>query len=76
MLVIRLARVQESELTLDTQNVHLNSSEIYATWKERVDDEPNRAKARAGVPWASRLSMGRSGLCCFSESYVDRTNYL
>ena len=41
-----------------------------------MDDEPNRAKARAGVPWASRISMGRSGLCCFIVGYVDRTNCL
>lgn len=41
-----------------------------------MDDEPNRAKARAGVPWASRMSMGRSGLCCFIVGYVERTNCL
>ena len=43
---------------------------------ENVDNGPNRAKARAGVPWASRMSMGKSGLCCFKVGYVDTTNCL
>jgi len=44
--------------------------------QEYAFHEPNRAKARAGVPEASRMSMGRSGLCCFNVGYVDKTNCL
>jgi len=36
----------------------------------------NRANTRAGVPFASRIMMGKSGLCCFSTGYVDAMNCL
>lgn len=37
---------------------------------------PKRANTRAGVPVASLISMGRSGLCFLMTGYSDTTNWL
>lgn len=44
---------------------------------EEIDmDAPNLAKIRAGVPLASRIITGRSGLCCLIAGYFERINSL
>lgn len=40
------------------------------------EDAPYLAKTLAGVPFASRINMGRSGLCCLIMGYVDEMNCL
>lgn len=37
---------------------------------------PKRANTRAGVPVASRISIGRSGLCFLIVGYFERMNCL
>lgn len=37
---------------------------------------PNRANTLAGVPFASRIRIGKSGLCCFRTGYVEVMNCL
>lgn len=44
--------------------------------QSRIHDAPNRANTLAGVPVASRMRIGKSGLCSFSTGYVEEMNCL
>ena len=65
-----------SRLTRHASQLHVLAQNIRRVAGDSYVHAPNLANTLAGVPVASLIRTGKSGLCFFMTGYVDRINCL